>query len=208
MAHRPPPGTPIDGAAVDELLSEIDGLLGAVKGLLDQAPLEAQASLEAIRNALVKEAVDFSEACHALGTTEVPLAPAPQRASGRAATARVLSVNAGVDAEDRPEERRRRLGPLITLVVIVLAGVGYHLIGAVNAPTKVAPVTYEGAPAGTMALKNGKQYLLVALPGANVNPADLEKYRQYEARRGNRVREVAAGTWSIEPASAGTGGTP
>jgi hypothetical protein len=208
MADRPPPGTPIDGAAVAELLSEIDGLLGAVKGLLDEAPLGAQVSLEAIRNALVKEAVDFSEACHAMGGVEAPAAAAPQRITGRAAAARVLSVNAGVDAEDRPQERRRRLGPLVTLVVVLATGAAFHAWNLFTAPPRQPPATFEGAPAGTMAIQSGKSYFLVALPGQKVNGADLEAYRQREARRGNQVREVGPGTWSIEPASAGSGGSP
>jgi hypothetical protein len=208
LATRPPKGTASDSPAVAELLSEIDELLVSVKGLLDQASPAVKVSLEAIRNALVKEAVDFSEACHEVGTSEVPLAPAPLRASGRAAGARVLSVHAGVDEADRPEERRRRRAPLMVLLVVLALGGGYHAWNYYQAPPKLPPATFEGAPAGTMAVQNGKSYFLVALPGKQVNAADLESYKRREAKRGNRVREVGPGTWIIEPASAGGGGTP
>jgi len=208
LATRPPKGTASDGAAVAELLSEIDQLLGSVKGLLDEASPEARVSLESIRNSLVKEAVDFSEACHEVGTTETPLAPAPPRTGGWAAAARVLSVHAGVDDADRPEERRRRLVPVLLLLVVLALGGGFHAWNYFLAPPKQPPATFEGAPAGTMAVPNGKAYFLMALPGKQVNAADLESYRQREAKRGNRVREVGPGTWIIEPASAGGGGTP
>ncbi len=208
LASRPPPGTAIDGEAVAELLSEIDGLLGAVKGLLEGAPPEARVSLEAIRNAMVKEAVDFSEACHEVGTAELPLAPAPARPTGRAAAARVLSVHAGLGVEDRPGERRRRVVPVVILVMVLALGAGYHAWNFYSAPPKQQPATFDGAPAGTMAVQNGKAYFLVALPGQTVNAAELEAYRQREARRGNQVREVGPGTWIIEPAQPGGGRKP
>ena len=208
LATRPPSGTPIDSEAVAELLSEIDGVLHQVKALVDVAGSEVKPSLEAIRNALVKEAVDFSEACHEIGTVELPLAPAPVRQTGRASAARVLSSRVGLDQDDHPEEKRRRVMPLMTLMVILALGAAYHAWNLYTAPVKQPPATYEGAPAGTMAVQNGKSYFLVALPGKAVNPAELETYKLREARRGNSVREVAPGTWIIEPAKAGGGGTP
>jgi hypothetical protein len=208
LATRPPPGTPIDSAAIAELLSEIDGVLHQVKALLDGATPEVKPQLEAIRNALVKEAVDFSEACHEIGTAELPLVPAPARITGRAAAARVLSSRAGLDTEDRPEERRRRVLPLVILAVVLASGAAYHASTIYLAPPKQQPTTFEGAPAGTMAVQNGNAYFLVALPGKKVSGAELEGFKQREARRGNRVREVGPGTWIIEPAPAGGRGTP
>jgi len=208
LATRPPSGTPVDSAAIAELLSEIDGVLHQVKALLDGATPEVKPQLEAIRNALVREAVDFSEACHEIGTAELPLAPAPARITGRAAAARVLSSRVGLDQEDRPEERSRRTGPIVTLMIILLLGGGYHAWNLYTAPPKLPPATYEGAPAGTMAVQNGRSYFLVTLPGKVVNAAELEAYKQREARRGNHVREVTRGTWIIEPAKPGEGGAP
>ena len=96
----------------------------------------------------------------------------------------------------------------MTLMVILALGAAYHAWNLYTAPVKQPPATYEGAPAGTMAVQNGKSYFLVALPGKAVNPAELETYKLREARRGNSVQEVAPGTWIIEPAKAGGGGTP
>jgi hypothetical protein len=208
LATRPPPGAAVDGDAVAELLSEIDGVLDAVKGLLADAPPETRGSLEAIRNALVKEAVDFSEACHELGSGRAPPTLVLGRESGRITGSRLLSVHAGAEVEDRPETRRRRVVSLVLLAIALALGVAYHGWNYLNAPASLPPATYEGAPAGTMALQNGPQYFLVALPGENVNPAELERYRQHEAKRGNRVREIIPGTWIIEPDSAIGGEKP
>ncbi len=100
LATRPAPGRPVDAAAVAGLLAEIDGLLGAVKALLVDASPAVREPLEAIRNALVREAVDFSEACQEIGTAELPLAPARaggRAASGAASSVRFLSDKSGVD---------------------------------------------------------------------------------------------------------------
>jgi hypothetical protein len=203
LAAKPPHGTASDSGAVAELLSELDTLLQAVKALIDGASPELKLQLEPIRNALVREAVDFSEACHEVGTAELPLIPAAAHLTGRAATAKVLSVHAGVDEEDRPEEQRRRIMPLVTLAVLLLLGAGYHAWNYLAAPPRQEVPTFEGAPAGTMAVQNGKSNFMVQLPGRKVNAADLETFRQREARHGNRVREVGPGTWIIEPATAG-----
>lgn len=208
LATRPPPGSPTDPAAVAELLTEIDGVLHQVKALLDGAAPELRAPLEAIRNALVKEAVDFSEACHEIGTAELPLVPAPARITGRAAAARVLSSRIGLDTGDHPDERRRRVVPLVILAAVLASGAAYHASTVYLAPPRQAPASFEGAPAGTMAVQNGNAYFLVALPGKSVSGAELESFKQREARRGNQVREVGPGTWIIEPAPAGGRGTP
>jgi hypothetical protein len=93
------------------------------------------------------------------------------------------------------------------LVILALAGL-FHGWSYFTAPPKLLPATYEGAPAGTMAIQSGGSYFLKALPGNVVSPADLESYRQREARRGNKVLEMGPGTWMIEPATAGEGAKP
>ncbi len=127
---------------------------------------------------------------------------------GRAAAARVLSSRAGIDDEDRPEEVRRRTGPYIVLAVALLIGGGYHAWNLYTTPPRVPPATYEGAPAGTMAIQNGKSYFLKLLPGKVVNAAELESFKQREAKRGNTLRELGAGLWIIESATAETGAKP
>jgi hypothetical protein len=201
LATRPPKGTACDSAAVAELLSEIDQLLVAVKGLLDEGTTEGRASLESIRNALVKEAVDFSEACHEVGTAELPLAPSAARFGGRAAAARLLSFHAGVDEKDRPEEQRRRVVPVVVLAVILVAGGGYHLWRFLDAPVPLPPQTFEGAPAGTIAVVNGGSHVLMLLPGKQLDSAEFERFKAAEQRKGNAVQQISPSHWVIVPAA-------
>ena len=65
-----------------------------------RGPAEAQVSLEAIRNALVKEAVDFSEACHEAGTGTEAVAAV------RAAAARARRGEPGAHRHGRGRRAR------------------------------------------------------------------------------------------------------
>jgi hypothetical protein len=179
-----------------------------VKALVDGATPEQRPQLETIRNALVREAVDFSEACHEIGTAELPLVSGAAQITGRAAAARVLSSRVGLDTEDRPEEKRKRTAPVVTLLVILLLGGGYHAWNLYTAPPKLPPATYEGAPTGTRALVTPAGHFIVLLAGRTMDPAELERFRVQEQRRGNVVREVGPGRWIIEPSNTGAGARP
>ena len=122
LASRPPPGTAIDGAAVAELLSEIDGVLDAVKGLLADAPPEVKVSLEAIRNALVKEAVDFSEACHEAGVSDAGAVSARPAVTRPIAATRVVNVRAGVTEPEEAQRQRSRLLWVVFALAVLGAG--------------------------------------------------------------------------------------
>jgi hypothetical protein len=116
----------------------------------------------------------------------------------------VLSVQKG-HAEDEQEVRaeRRRRGPIILLVVVLLAGAGFHLYRLVNAPVATPMKTFDGAPAGTRAMVTENGTWLVAAAGAKVDPVQLERFREQEAKKGNVLREVTPGRWKIEAANPG-----
>jgi len=198
MAIRPPPGSPVDGAAVAGLLSEIDVLLGAVKDLLDQAPLEAQVSLETIRNALVKEAVDFSEASHEIGAGDASLPP-PRRITGRGAAVRVLSVNAGVLAEDRPEERRRGWLIWVMLALAALGAGAFHGFSWWQKEQASAELkTLPGQPDGMMLVPGppGSVRTLIPLQGP-IDRSQLERFKTQQQLLGNVVTELPGGGLSV-----------
>lgn len=209
VAAAPEPPARVDDEAVQRLLAELDAVLSLVNPLAQGAPPEHQPALEAVRNALVREAVDFSEVTHRITAGGPPPPPeATLRSAPRApAQARVLSVQAG-EAEATPAERRR-LGPLITLVVLLLAIAGVLGWQQLSRPPQRPPPTFQGAPANTVAVESGPHRLLVATPGKQVDPAELERFKRQEAQKGNVVTEVAPGTWLIEPApAADKEGTP
>jgi hypothetical protein len=84
FATAPPPGSSVDGSAVATLLREIDDLLSDVNALAEGAATEQATALGACRSALVREAIDFSEAAQrytpaALVVEEEPLPAARLR---------------------------------------------------------------------------------------------------------------------------------
>jgi hypothetical protein len=204
LANAPTPPARVDDAAVQRLLSELDELLALVNPLARSAPPEHQPALESVRNALVREAVDFSEATHRITAGGPPPAeepsvrPAPR---GPAAAARVISVHGGEETEE-PEERRRR-GPLVALLLVLLAGAGYHASRIATAEPPPTVKTFDGAPAGTRALTNASGRWLITQAGATVDPDQLARFKEQEARKGNTVLEVAPGRWKIEAARDG-----
>jgi hypothetical protein len=203
LASAPTPPAKVDEAAVQRLLAELDALLAEVNPLAQGAPAEHQPSLEAVRNALVREAVDFSEATHRVTAGGPPPAEAPARPAARdqASAARVLSVHAVDEQETRAE--RRRIGPIVMLVVVLLAGAGYHAHRLMTAVPPTPAKTFDGAPAGTRAMVTDNGTWLVAAAGVKVDPVQLEKFREQEARKGNVLREVSPGRWKIEAANPG-----
>jgi hypothetical protein len=217
LASVPPPPARVDDPAVQALLAELDAALAKVNPLAAGAPPEHQPALEAIRNALVREAVDFSEAVHRLTSAGAP--PPIQEASrqaprgpssssrGQPATSRVLSLQSG-EGEEVQEERRRR-GPIAVLVAVLLLGAGYHAWGYLNRPAPVAPRTYDGAPAGTRALVTPNGSWLLAVPGASLDKAQLDRFKEQELKKGNKLLEVSPGRWKIVSAvDGGKGAKP
>jgi hypothetical protein len=201
LATRPPPGASVDGAAVAELLSEIDALLGAVKGLLAAAPPEVQASLEAIRNALVKEAVDFSEASHELGLADSATLAARPAASRPVAATRVVAVRSGTSEPEAVARRRSRF-MWVVLAVAVVGGAAFHVYRWKQMDQAVAELrTYPGQPDGMR--------LLPAPPGATTRElvplkgrpdrAQVEKFKEQQRLLGKTVTETGVGGLLIRP---------
>ncbi len=203
LVTRPAPGTPADAGAVAALLTEIDGLLGEVKGLLADAPPAVKSALEGIRNALVKEAVDFSEACHQV---EAAIVPAKAEVARAAPAVKFLSVRAGED-ELEAGERKRGRAVWVLLVVAVLGAGGFHGYRWWKLQSAVAQLkTYPGQPDGMM--------LLPAPPGATTRelmpikgPPDRAQVEQFKAQQkllGKVVTETPAGGLRISPEPAET----
>jgi hypothetical protein len=204
-ATLPAPGTAIDGAAVAELLSEIDGLLNQVKGLVDQAEPEVKLALESIRNALVREAIDLSDDVHRLVPAELPAEPAMARpVTGRtAAAARFLSDKVGEDQEEVAGRKRGRLVWVLLALAVLGAGAihGYRWwqTEQVVAQMKRLP----GQPERMM--------LLPAPPGATTRElvpmggvpdrAEVEHFKSQQRALGNTVTETSLGWLVIKPAA-------
>ncbi len=210
LASRPPPRTPVDSVAVAELLSEIDGVLTRVKALLDGATPVQRPQLEAIRNALVREAVDFSEACHEIGTAELPLGPGrpAEVASRAAANARFLSDRIGED-EVEVTERKRSRAVWVLLALVVLGAGAFHGYRWWQTEQLVAKFpTLPGQPDGMRLVPAPRGAASVELLplGRPPDRAQVERFKAQQKVLGYTVTETAAGGLMIRSDPPAPGG--
>jgi hypothetical protein len=192
LASVPPSGSAVDAAALSAMLGEIDALLSSVAALAKDAPPDLTPSLEAVRNGLVKEAIDFSEAAQRVGAAEALPAAVVAAPVRRAASARVLSVEKG--EREEPEARGRRWQIAALVLILALTG-GYHgwrWHERRNAPPQ--QISFPGAPENTIGVDRGRTRLLLMLPGKTVKTADLERFKTQQEALGYTVREIAPGS--------------
>lgn len=188
LATVPAQGGEVDGGAVSAFLAEIDALLSDVNALATGAPPEVLPSLEAVRNALVREAIDLSEAVQRASPAGDP-APAPvaARPSPRRPQARLLSI------ERVPAGAQRRgLAKWIALAVAVALAGSYHGWNwyqrrATRAAFRVGlPAGFTEIPAAP-----GAPRLLVPSSTEEVpDPAEVARFKAAEEAKGNVVRET------------------
>jgi len=171
-------------------------LLAAVNGLLGGAPEELKPALGTVRNALVKEAVDFSEACQeTTGVRPVqPATPSGQVTAG----ARVLSVQAGQDELEQKESRRGRL----LWVVLVLAALGagaFHGYRWLAKEQAIAALpSLPGAPERMTLLPSAPNSPKVLLPVKGPpDRAQVERFKAEQEKLGNEVIELEGGGLSV-----------
>jgi hypothetical protein len=213
LATAPAPGSTVDGGAVSALLAELDGLLSEIGTLAQSAPPELQPGLEQIRNALVKEAIDFSEAAHRASPSEPIPADAPAAPRGKAAQTRIVAVASKAEQElDQAEAKRHRVAYVILACAAVLA-LGYHgyrWSGTRGTPDAVRLSSLPSArvlapPTGALP---GQPVMLRSEDGRPFTPEEVKRLSDEEALKGNTVREAGPGVLMILPAVAGSAGPP
>jgi hypothetical protein len=191
-----PPAPEITGA----LPVEADAALSALKALAQAAGAELQPGIEAARNALVKEAIGFTDAIAAA------LAPAEERraAAGRPAERSVARVITNERAGET-EARRRPVALFVALAVVVAIAAGYHANRLYRRPGPPR-AHFAGAPANTIGSDQGGLKVFSVLPGRKIDSGELEQLRAAERAKGNVVKEIGPGTYVIKPEAAQTRG--
>ena len=200
LASVPAPGSPVDDGAVQALLGELDAALGRLKAAAEGCPADALPGLEALRTALVREAIDLTEVVQRLGPAG---APAALPAAAPAAAARPVPRKARRPAEtdfvvEVADESSGRKVLWTLLALALLAGVAFHVHRYLTRPVPPS-VHVPGAPAGSVATRPaaGKPVVLVKPNGA-FDAAELETLRAQEEIRGKTVRQLSPGTVLIE----------
>lgn len=200
----PRAGAPSDAAAVSALLGEIDSLATEVAADASKAPDELAPVFQSLRHALVKDAIDFSEAAQRLVPREVAAAaPRPVRRAPRPATARVLSVRVG--SEKGGDGRNRLLAAGLLLAIAAAATFhGYRHYLKVTAPPPPRPA---GLPAGLDAMVvPGAGATMITPTSEPLDPAELDRFRADERAKGNELVELPGGGFLLKPAIAPGGG--
>lgn len=204
LASAPPPGTPIDDAALSALLAEIDRLLSDVSGLAAGAAQPVQIAVDAVRSALVKEAIDLSEAAQAIAPRGAVL-PAPVQRAAKPGGTRLLSVSSSDGSADEAPRSSRWL--VLALGVTVALAASWHVTSyRARHVTVDPPPTVAGAPGRAFAVPVGEGGFVVQAANGKFTPGELEALRETQAAQGNTVEEVGPGVALVHPASAGTRG--
>ena len=196
----PSQGAKVDQAAVQAILGGIDDVLADLKTLSDDASPEALRALETIRHALVKEAIDLTEALQQVAPPEMVEEITTSRKARRAAAPVTRMVYTAATGPDRGP-RQVPWGLVIVLVMAVAAAAAYHGYRYVNRP-KQAASTISGAPSGTVGSVTPQGKVIVAPAGVKLDPKEVENFKNLEKAKGNDVREVLPGTFIVSPESA------
>jgi hypothetical protein len=217
LASAPPPGGEVDTGAVSALLAEIDDLLSAVNGLVASAPAEVQPSLEQVRNALVKEAIDFSEAAHQTEPTGAGAPGAPQlpgittAAERRAARTRVISMESKAEREvGAAAAKRQRMMWVVLAIAVALGGGfnGWRFLRAREVVARAERPTRTGAPVDAFVTSSrvpGAAVVIRSKDGRPFSADELKRMQDEEALRGNSVRAAGPAVVVITPKQAADG---
>jgi len=201
----PSQGAQVDQEAVQAILGGIDEVLADLKTLSDDASPEALRAIETVRHALVKEAIDLTEALQKVAPPEMVEEITRSRRVKKGAAPVTRMVYTSADPEREP--RQVPWGLIVVLVVAVAAGAAYHGYRYVNRPKQAAPMI-SGAPSGTVGTVTPQGKVIVAPAGAILDPKEVENFKNLEKAKGNDVREVVPGTFVVTPENVRPGNKP
>jgi hypothetical protein len=199
-------GAQVDQPAVQAILGGIDDVLASLKTLSDDARPEDLRALEGVRHALVKEAIDLTDALQQVLPAEVVEEITTSR---RARKAQAAPATRMVYEQAAPERERRQVpwGLVVVLVIAVAGAAAYHGFRYVNRP-KQAASPISGAPSGTVGSVTPLRKIVLTPAGVSLDPKEVENFKNLERAKGNDVREVSPGTFVVSPANARSNGAP
>ncbi len=126
LATAPATRGDVDGVAISALLAEIDALLSDVNVVAQAAPPGLQPALEQVRNSLVKEAIDFSEAAHRVQPAELAPGRGPPAARARTPQARVGSIESKAGRAVANARSKRNRAAYLVLALSGLAAAAFY----------------------------------------------------------------------------------
>ncbi len=203
LESLPGPGASVDHDALKAILASIDGVLSDLKGMSEGASPGALRVLENVRHAVVKEAIDLTEAVQRVVPAEVVAEITASHALKRGAATRMIYSTSGVGEGERPTP----WGMIVFFVLSVAVAAGYHGYRYVNRPRQM-PSSVTGAPSGSAGTTTIQGKLVFAPAGKQLDPREVENFKNAEIAKGNEVREVLPGTFVVIPGGAKASGSP
>jgi hypothetical protein len=182
----------VNQPAANQLLVDVDGLLGQMKTLAASAPAGAAPVLEPIRLSLVDAGVELTGALSGLvPETQPPVPSAPAKAPA----ARILSNERS--NEDTPLHRRIALW--VALVLALAGATAFHANRYLHPAKPSGPGHFPGSPEGSVAAPGAGQRTFVMSPAGRFEPSEVEKFKVEQELKGNTVRQLAPGTLVVVP---------
>jgi hypothetical protein len=190
LGTAPPAGSPIDSAAVQALLAELDSTLAELKAAAEGGE-SPHPGIALLRKVLVKEAIDLTDAVNRIAPAQAPAIKTPARPATR-----LLSNRSGVEGVSAPRVGR---GWLALLVLAALAAGAFHGYRLLARKPLVPPPSFGSAPQGAVGVRQGPVSVVVPESGKLLDPAQVERFKAQEEAKGNTVKEVAPGTYVSVP---------
>jgi len=197
LASVPAAGTPVDHGALKAILAGLDDVLADLKAMSEGATPEALRIIENVRHAVVKEAIDLTEAVQRVVPAEVVAEITSARPLGRGAETRVIFSTRGVDRLERPKP----WGMIVMFGLAVAVALGYHGYRYVNRP-RAAPPSVTGAPSGSVGATYPQGKLVFAPAGKQLDSREVESFKNTEMAKGNEFIEVLPGMYAVTPGGA------
>jgi len=195
----PPLGAQIDQQAVQRILVGIDEVLAELKVQSDDAGPDSLRALEGVRHALVKEAIDLTEALQQVAPAEVVEEITTSRKARRSDAVAVTRMVRTTREIERPRSQVP-WGLVVVLVLAVIGAAAYHGYRYVNrSNATVAPIA--GAPSGTVGTVTPQGKTVVTPAGTRLDEKEVENFKNLEHAKGNEVREIAPGTFVVTPSN-------
>ncbi|HSB18978.1 MAG TPA: hypothetical protein VLD85_03100 [Anaeromyxobacteraceae bacterium] len=198
LGAAPAVGSPIDSAAVQSLLAELDSTLAELKAAAE-AGEGVHPGIEILRKSLVKEAIDLTDAVARIAPAQAPVVQAPVRP---AAATRLLSNRSAVEEHARPPVGR---GWMVLLVLAALAAGAFHGYRLLARKPVVPPPSFGGAPQDAVGVRQGPVSVVVPEAGKALDPRQVERFKALEEAKGNAVKEVAPGIYVSVPVAPAEG---
>ena len=194
LSSVPAPNSPVDQEALRAILAGTDQVLADLKAMSEGGSPEALRTIESIRHAVVREAIDLTEAVQRIVPAEVAAEITQSRPVGRGAETRVLFASAGTEKH----QGKVPWGIVVTFVLALAAGGTYHAYRYVNRPRPTPPAV-AGAPTGSVAHAAPQGKIMFAHAGKQLDPREVENFKNSEGAKGNEVQEVLPGIFVVTP---------